>query len=99
MTYLSCFFCSYLRDGIGTVLYTVQYSTHCPKSILNLCIKTEPVTAGAEATVYVLLLFTYTYVWPRNQAYYVPSAPTGSGWVFMRRLRLILGQSTLLEID
>ena len=30
---------------------TILYSVHCPKNILKLCIKTEPVTAGAIATI------------------------------------------------
>ena len=37
---------------------------HCPKTITNLQIKTGSVTPGADATLYVWLLFTY--FWPRN---------------------------------
>ena len=29
---------------------------HCPKNILNLGIETEPVTVGADATIYVWFL-------------------------------------------
>ena len=36
---------------------------HCPKNNLNLRIKTEPVSVGADSTVYVCLLCTYTEVY------------------------------------
>ena len=35
---------------------------HCPNNKLNLRLKTEPVTAGADATAYIRLLFTRRYV-------------------------------------
>ena len=44
---------------------------------------------------YVRLLFIhiqYKYIWHRNQIYNSASAPTVTGSVFMRRIRLFLGQ-------
>ena len=48
---------------------------HCPENNLNLRIKTEPVTPGAEATKYVWHLcvhlhnlhILYSYNWHRNK--------------------------------
>ena len=40
-------------------------SPHCAKNNLSLCIKTQPVRVGADATVYVWLLFKY-HIWPRR---------------------------------
>ena len=55
-------------------------------------IKTEPVTAGADATLYIWLLCTY--IWPKNQTYFVASAPTVTGSVLMQRSS-ILGDNAL----
>ena len=38
---------------------TSKNTLHCPKKYLR--IKTEPVTAGADSTVYICLAFVYTY--------------------------------------
>ena len=62
--------------------YTV--SLRCPKK-RNLCKKPETVTAGADATEYVRLLFTYG---PKT----VAPAPAVTGAVFLQSLRLFLGQ-------
>ena len=57
-------------------------STLCPKIIGISAQKTEPVTAGADATVYVRLLFNYSiYIWPINQTNAVASAPAVTGSV------------------
>ena len=53
---------------VPRVLYTVSENN------LNLCVTAEPVTASAEATVYVWLCF-YNYLWPSNQKYTVVSVP------------------------
>ena len=37
-------------------MFGKQNRQHCPNNNLKLCIKTEPVTAGADATVYVWIL-------------------------------------------
>ena len=52
--------------------------------------KSELVTAGADATVYIWLLFTY--IWAKNQTYTVASTLTVTGSVFISRCRLFLGQ-------
>ena len=89
-----------------TILY-VNYSTyincslfkqssnsgtpHCPKNNLNLCLKTEPVTVGADATLHMWLvsgpdiLYTVQYVtkWRTST---VAFAPAVTGSVFMRDL-------------
>ena len=31
----------------------LQIEPHCPKTNLNLCVRTEPVMVGADATVYI----------------------------------------------
>ena len=54
-------------------------STLCPKIIGISAQKTEPVTAGADATVYVRLLFNY--IWPINQTNAVASALAVTGSV------------------
>ena len=61
---------------------------HWPKTNLNLRLKTGPVTAGADATVYVRHLFPYS--WSRNQTATVASAPTVTmtGSVFRQRFRI-----------
>ena len=46
---------------------------------MNIRIKTEPVTAGADATEFVRLLFTN--IWPRIQTYTAVIAPTVTGSV------------------
>ena len=61
-------------------LVAVQNMTldgHCPKNNLNICLQTEPVTVGAEATEYVWLLSIY--IWPRNQTFAIASAPIVPG--------------------
>ena len=35
---------------------------HSLKNNLTLCVKTEPVTAGADATDYIRFLFMYMYI-------------------------------------
>ena len=50
------------------------------KNHLNLTIKTEPVSAGVDSTVYVRLLFAYTL--PKNLTYLVVSAPAVAVSVF-----------------
>ena len=62
---------------------------------LDLRINAETVTVGADATVYVRLLFTsILYIWHRNHTYIcrVASAPAVIGAVFLRRFVLFLGQ-------
>ena len=54
---------------------------HCPKHNTISPLKTEPVTAGADATI-----------WPRNQTCSVESALAMTDSVFMLRFRLFLGQ-------
>ena len=66
------------HDVVLIVLTASNYKyVHCARSNLNLHVKTEPITAGADATVYVQLLFTYT----------VASASTVIDSVFMLRFR------------
>ena len=56
---------------------------YSPKDNLNLGIKTEPITAGADATVYVCLLWTYIlyglygcyYIRIKIQTYTIAQAP------------------------
>ena len=43
----------YLLSTFTTVLHNLNQSVHCAKISLNLRTKTEPVTAGADATVFV----------------------------------------------
>ena len=65
-------------------LYTVQYSVHCANNNLNLHVKTEPVTAGADTTENVrLLLFIFIYIWLRNQTQTIEADPTVTGSVFV----------------
>ena len=55
------------RKSKGT--YSMLCSTLSPKN-RNFSIKTtEPVMAGADATAYVWLLFTYKYFAPKRQTY------------------------------
>ena len=54
---------------------------HCPKNILNLGIETEPVTVGADATIYVW--FLGQIYGPKNRTYAFESAPAVTGSVFM----------------
>ena len=63
-----------------------QKNSHCPNKKSESNIKTEAVTAEADKTVHVRLL--YINIRPRNQTYIVASAPTGTGSVFMRRFLL-----------
>ena len=45
------------------------HNSHCPNNNLNLCIKTEPLTARADATVYSMCTVhsvQYTYFLLRN---------------------------------
>ena len=44
------------QDWWGLRDSTVSRHPHCPKNILNLLLKTEPVSVGADATVYVWFL-------------------------------------------
>ena len=55
------------------------HSAHCPKNYLNFRMKTEPITVGAEATVFRICLVS-------GPSVYV----TGS--VLKRLFRKILGQ-------
>ena len=41
---------------------------HCTKHNMNLSIKTEPATAGADATVYIRLLFTVHITGPETSS-------------------------------
>ena len=50
-------------------LLLLVYRTHCPNNNLILCIKTEPLTARADATVYSMCTVQYTYFLLRNQTY------------------------------
>ena len=76
---------------------------HCPKINLNHRVKTQPVTDGADATVYVRLLFIHSTVYisgpeTRHTLYWcilywictVATSPTVIGLVIMRRFRLFL---------
>ena len=56
---------------------------HCANNNLNIRIKIEPVTAEADATVYVRLFVTD--IRPRYQTFTVASAPTMAGSVYLRR--------------
>ena len=55
---------------------------HSPKIDLILCIKTEPVTVGADSTKYVWFL-GQIYV-HKSQIYNVASAPAVTGSVFIQ---------------
>ena len=56
--------------------------THCSKNNLDLHIKTEPVTAGADATVSVWFLVTYgLHVHVCQQTCTVASNPSMTGLV------------------
>ena len=52
--------------------------TNSQKKFESWLLKTETVTTGADATVYVL--FFGTYIWLRNQTYTVASAPFFCGY-------------------
>ena len=55
---------------------TKELDILCVKNNLNLRIKTEPVTAGAEAMVYLdiwLVQYLFTCIWPRNR--HIPFFP------------------------
>ena len=67
-----------------TVLFCRTLSQNNP----SLCVKTEHNKDGADATVYVWLLFTD--ICPRNLTYSVASSLTVTGSVFMQRRRLFL---------
>ena len=71
--------------------YPTMHSAHCPKNNLNLCIKPEPVTFGADATVCLQYIYTCTV---REYTVYctVASVPAVSDSAVMRRFRLFLGQ-------
>ena len=69
---------------IRQFLYTV------PKINLNLRLKTEPVTAGADATVIVWFLGQLQY--NKSRTYTVASAPDVKDSVFKRIFKFILGQ-------
>ena len=72
-------------------------TTHCPESNVNLCIKTKPDNAGADATVYVRLLFTvYILASETRHIQYctVASAPP----VYIRIFNLFSGQCGLITI-
>ena len=58
----------------------------CHKNNLNLCVQNEPVTVGADATVYVWFLGQICV--SKSQTYTVTSA------LCMQRFRLCLGQCT-----
>ena len=61
--------------------------SHCPKNYLNLRIKTEPVTAGADATVYVR---------PRNHIFLIASVPAVTGSLFYAEIQIFfLEQSAM----
>ena len=59
---------------------------------LDLRINAETVTVGADATVYVRLLFTHVYLAQKPYICRVASAPAVIGAVFLRRFVLFLGQ-------
>ena len=44
--------------GFFFFIYLAHIIVHCPKINLNLCIKTEPITTGAYATVYICQIFS-----------------------------------------
>ena len=58
------------------LIRSVNPEVHCPKNYLNFHIKTEPVTAGADATINVRL--SLTVILPRDQTQTVATAPTGT---------------------
>ena len=63
---------------------------HCDKNNLNLRIKTEPATAGADATVRVYIWLLYTgLVFTRRFRLLLGQCVD---LVFTRRFRLLLGQ-------
>ena len=51
---------------VGAVLVEAEYISkiQCPKNNLNICLKTEPITDEADATV-------YSNVWVSGQTYTV----------------------------
>ena len=50
------------HDVVLIVLTASNYKyVHCARSNLNLHVKTEPITAGADATVYVRLYVQYIW--------------------------------------
>ena len=53
-----------VSPGSAKLLYNVQIMQFVLSRNLNLWMKTEPITTGAEATVYAQHLSTY--IWPRN---------------------------------
>ena len=63
-----------------------------PRLNLNLRIKTVPVMAGTDATVYVYMYGLCSV--HKSQKYSVASNPVVTGSVFMRRLKLFVWQCT-----
>ena len=53
--------------------FSMWASSICPENNKNIHIKTEPGTAGADATVYVWLL--YTCIFHRNRTYFSVAPP------------------------
>ena len=68
-------------------LYNLQCSEHCAKKNMIISIKTEPFTAGADASVYTVL---FPIIWSRKPDIYCTVTMIGS--VFMRRFDLFLGR-------
>ena len=68
-------------------LYNLQCSEHCAKKNMIISIKTEPFTAGADASVYTVL---FPIIWSRKPDIYCTVTMIGS--VFMRRFELFLGR-------
>ena len=65
-------------------------NTLLPKKNEKLCLKTEPLTAGADAMVYFRLLFIQTD--PETGQIPVASVPAVTISDFMQRFRLFLEQ-------
>ena len=94
--------CNIVQIKLYIRKYTVLRS-HRMYCTLDLRMNDELVTAGADAPVYIRLLGTYTsflgqkpytihiHIYSYIQ-YTVASAQAVTGWVFMRRFRLFLGQ-------
>ena len=56
------YFLQLVRTALKQNYSCKKQSMHCPKNNLNLGVKTEPVTPGAEATVYVRFLLLVQYI-------------------------------------
>ena len=59
--------------GFFFFIYLAHIIVHCPKINLNLCIKTEPITTGAYATVYTV----YVRFFPLDEQRYLICTTSG----------------------